>query len=80
MQLDCTARKAISAGQIGKNRMHQIARSIARAAGKCATVLAVIATAGTANISPGRANEANAKSLLKAMSDYLRAQKAMSFD
>ena len=47
---------------------------------KWATVLAVIATAGTANISTGRADEANAKSLLKAMSDYLAAQKAISFD
>src|SRR5262245_57989053 len=47
---------------------------------KWATVLAVIATAGTANISAGRADEANAKSLLKAMSDYLAAQKAISFD
>src|SRR5215467_13388399 len=47
---------------------------------KWATVLAVIATAGTANISTGRADEANARSLLKAMSDYLAAQKAISFD
>src|SRR5262244_2237282 len=47
---------------------------------KWATVLAVIATAGTANISTGRADEANAKSLLKTMSDYLAAQKAISFD
>src|SRR5215831_3396888 len=45
-----------------------------------ATVLAVIAPAGTANISTGRADEANAKSLLKARSDYLAAQKAISFD
>jgi hypothetical protein len=40
----------------------------------------VAATAGTANISAGLADEANAKSLLKAMSDYLAAQKAISFD
>jgi hypothetical protein len=51
-----------------------------RAAKKWAAVLAVVATAGTANISAGRADEANAKSLLKAMSDYLAAQKAISFD
>ena len=31
-------------------------------------------------MSAGRADEANAKSLLKAMSDYLAAQKAISFD
>jgi hypothetical protein len=47
---------------------------------KWIAVLAVLATAGTANISAGRADEANAKSLLKAMSDYLAAQKAISFD
>ena len=43
-------------------------------------VLCVLAAAGTANLSAGHADEANAKSLLKAMSDYLAAQKAMSFD
>src|SRR5215831_19482031 len=47
---------------------------------KWMTVLAVLATAGTADISAGRADEANAKSLLKAMSDYLAAQNAISFD
>jgi hypothetical protein len=52
----------------------------ARTAKKWAAVLAVVATAGTANISAGRADEANAKSLLKAMSDYLAAQKSISFD
>jgi len=35
---------------------------------------------GVANISAGRADEANAKSLLKGMSDYLAAQRAISFD
>ena len=35
---------------------------------------------GTANLSAGHADEAIAKSLLKAMSDYLAAQKAISFD
>jgi len=39
-----------------------------------------MAMAGTTNISDGRADEANAKALLKAMSDYLAAQKAISFD
>jgi hypothetical protein len=47
---------------------------------KWAIVLAVVATAGTANMPTGHADEANAKSLLKAMSDYLAAQKAISFD
>jgi hypothetical protein len=36
--------------------------------------------AGPAIISAGRADEADDKRLLKAMSDYLAAQKAMSFD
>ena len=44
-----------------------------------AIVLAV-AAAGMAGMSVARADEAQAKSLLKAMSDYLAAQKAMSFD
>jgi hypothetical protein len=35
---------------------------------------------GTAVISGGRADQADAKRLLKAMSDYLAAQKAISFD
>ena len=60
--------------------MHHIVRSVARAAGKWATVLAVVGMAGTANISAGRAGEADAKTLFKAMSDYLAAQKAISFD
>src|SRR5215468_8850865 len=51
-----------------------------RGASKWSAVLAVVATAGTANISAGRADEANAKSLLKAMSDYMAAQKTISFD
>src|SRR5262249_2879706 len=49
---------------------------------RTARVLVVIAMAMavTANMSAGQADEANAKSLLKAMSDYLAAQKAISFD
>jgi hypothetical protein len=47
---------------------------------KWATVLALVGIAGTANISVGQADQADAKRLLKAMSDYLAAQKAMSFD
>jgi hypothetical protein len=47
---------------------------------KWATVFAVAGMAGTAIVSAGRADEADAKRLLKAMSDYLAAQKAMSFD
>src|SRR6476660_840079 len=39
-----------------------------------------IAASGMVSISVARADEAQAKSLLKAMSDYLAAQKAISFD
>jgi len=60
--------------------MHHIVENITRAVTKWATVLAVIGMAGTTNISAGRADETHAKSLLKAMSDYLAAQKTMSFD
>jgi len=41
---------------------------------KWATVLAVVGMAGTATVSAGRADEADAKRLLKAMSDYRRAK------
>ena len=44
-----------------------------------AFVLALAAT-GIASISLARADEAQAKNLLKAMSDYFAAQKAISFD
>src|SRR6266436_1832488 len=44
-----------------------------------ATVLAVSA-AGIVSMSVARADEAQARSLLKAMSDYLAAQKTISFD
>jgi hypothetical protein len=47
---------------------------------KWATVLAVVGMAGATTISAGQADQADAKRLLKAMSDYLAAQKAISFD
>ena len=42
-------------------------------------MLAVAAMAGTTSLSTARADEAQAKSLFKTMSDYLAAQKAISF-
>ena len=42
-------------------------------------MLTVVAIAGTTSLSAARADEAQAKSLFKAMSDYLAAQKAISF-
>ena len=47
---------------------------------KWTTLLAVVGMAATANISAGQADQADAKRLLKAMSDYLAAQKGISFD
>jgi hypothetical protein len=44
------------------------------------SAIALAVAAGMASISVARAEEAQAKSLLKAMSDYLAAQKAISFD
>ena len=58
---------------------HRVGR-IVRTVKKWATVLAVIGMAATANTSAGRADQADAKRLLQAMSDYLGAQKAISFD
>ena len=43
-------------------------------------VLAIAAMAGTLSISAVRADDAQAKNLFKAMSDYLAAQQAISFD
>jgi len=49
-------------------------------AAKWIPVFAVLAMTAIANTSAGRADQTNAKSLMKAMSDYLAAQKAISFD
>ena len=43
-------------------------------------IAVAVATAGVASIPLARADEAQAKGLLKAMSDYLAAQKAISFE
>jgi len=63
-------------GQIAEERMQYAVTKFK----KWATVLAVVGMAGTAIVSAGQADEADAKRLLKAMSDYLGAQKAISFD
>jgi hypothetical protein len=47
---------------------------------KMSAIVLAVAVAGMASISVARADETQAKSLLKAMSDYLAAQKAISFD
>ena len=71
---------AIPFGQIAEERMQYTVRMVTPAMKKWVIVLAVIGTAGTAIVSAGRADEADAKRLLRAMSDYLGAQKAISFD
>jgi hypothetical protein len=68
---------AIPFGGIAEERMKY---KVTRTVRKWATAIAVVGITGAAIISAGRADEADAKRLLKAMSDYLGAQKAMSFD
>ena len=51
-----------------------------RSVQKWGAVLTVVAAAGIANMSAGLPDQADAKRLFKAMSDYLGAQKAISFD
>ena len=58
---------------------HRVGR-IVRTVNKWVTVVAVIGMTATASTSAGRADQADAKRLLKAMSDYMGAQKAISFD
>ena len=55
-------------------------RTFTKIARMWSAFLAVVATAGITNISAARADATDAKNLLKAMSDYLAAQKAISFD
>src|SRR5208282_2949783 len=55
-------------------------RKVARAVKTWIAVFALTATAGTAHLTAAHADEANAKSLLKAMSGYLAGQKAISFE
>src|SRR5215472_8205105 len=70
----------ISPGQIVEELMQRNSRKVTGTATKWISVLGVLAITGAGNISAGRADEAQAKSLLRAMSDYLAAQKAISFD
>ena len=47
---------------------------------KMSAIVLAVAVAGMASMSVARADEQQARGLLKAMSDYLAAQKAISFD
>ena len=59
--------------------MRRAVRQFTRSVKAWIFILAVVAIAGTTSISAARADEAQAKTLFKAMSDYLAAQKAISF-
>ena len=67
-------------GQIAEECMQYTVTKVIATVMKWTTVLAVLGMAGTAIISDGQADEADAKRLFKAMSDYLGSQKAISFD
>lgn len=53
---------------------------LTRNAKACTVVLALAMTAGSAGISAARADEAQAKKMFKAMSDYLAGQKAIALE
>ena len=59
--------------------MRRAGKKFTRSATTWVFILAMAAMAGTASISAARADETQAKTLFKAMSDYLAAQKAISF-
>ena len=59
--------------------MRRASMKCMRSAKRWLFILAVAAMAGTASMSAARADDAQAKSLFKAMSDYLAAQQAISF-
>ena len=60
--------------------MPSTGRKVTRDVKTWATVFAVVALMGMVHMSAARADETHAKSLLKAMSDYLAAQQAISFE
>ena len=60
--------------------MKHTSRTSTKIARTWSAFLVVVTTAGITNISVARADATGAKNLLKAMSDYLAAQKAISFD
>ena len=60
--------------------MQPTARKLVKNTAICAAVLAGAAVFGMAAMVAARADEADAKRLMKAMSDYLAAQQAISFD
>jgi hypothetical protein len=65
---------------LAEKRVKHTFRKFTKIARTWSAFLAVVATAGITNIPAARADATDAKNLLKAMSDYLAAQKAISFD
>jgi hypothetical protein len=59
--------------------MRRAGRQLTRSAATWVFIFAVAAIAGTTSISAARADDAQAKTLFKTMSDYLAAQQAISF-
>ena len=59
--------------------MRRASRKCMRSAKRWLFILAAAAMAATTSISAARADDAQAKTLFKAMSDYLAAQQAISF-
>ena len=60
--------------------MRRAGRKCMRSAKRWVFILAAAAMAATTSISAARADDAQAKTLFKAMSDYLAAQQAISFE
>ena len=60
--------------------MQPIIRKIVNDAWPWASLLALAITAGAVGTSAARTDETNAKSAVKKMSDYMAAQKAISFE
>jgi hypothetical protein len=66
--------------QLRRKTMQCIVGKFRRRAWTWAAALTVLGTAAAVGPSASRADEAQAKNLFKAMSDYMAAQKAISFD
>ena len=66
--------------QTDEEHMQYSLTKVTRSGKTWAVALAVAAAVGTAKMSSVPPDEANAKKLVKAMSDYLASQKAISFD
>ena len=66
--------------RLREEHMKSTVRKVMSEARTWAWLLVLAAAAGTMSISATGPDEANAKSSVKKMSDYMAAQKAMSFD